>query len=222
MRKIVIVGAGGFGREILWVIRRVNAVNAQFDVVGFCDDAADMQSGVYAGLPLLGSVEDVCRTMSDIAFICAVGNNRARKDVFSRFDKSDVRSVSIIDPTAVIADNVVIGDGCFVGINSVVSVDCNIGSGVIINHNVTVGHDVKVQNFAQLCPGVCVSGGCEIGEGALLGTLAGTIPLKHIGAWATLGAGVTALRNVAEGTSMIRLGTSAGKSEVSTQDGQVI
>jgi sugar O-acyltransferase (sialic acid O-acetyltransferase NeuD family) len=211
MRKIVIVGAGGFGRDVLWVIRRANAVNTQFEVVGFCDDAADMQSGEYAGLPLLGNIENVCHTMSDVVFICAVGDNRARKSVFSRFAKASIESVSIIDPTAVIADNVSVADGCFVGVNSVVSVDCRIGSGVIINHNVTVGHDVKIQNFAQLCPGVCVSGGCEIGEGALLGTLAGTIPQRHIGAWATVGAGVTTLRNVAEGTSMIRLGTIAGK-----------
>ena len=71
------------------------------------------------------------------------------------------------------------------------------------------GHDAQIGDFAQLCPGVCL-GRCEVGEGALLGTLAGTIPLKHVGAWATLGAGSVALRDVAEGAAVVRLAARDG------------
>jgi serine acetyltransferase len=101
-----------------------------------------------------------------------------------------------------------------VGIGSVVSTGARLGAGVIVNHHVCVGHDVAVDNFAQLCPGVNVSGGCEIGEGALLGTNAGTIPLKRVGAWATVGAGTTALRDVADGASMVRLAARTDRAAV--------
>ena len=62
-----------------------------------------------------------------------------------------------------------------------------------------------VGDFAQLCPGVSVSGGCEIGEGALLGSNACTIPLKNVGAWATVGAGCCVLRDVDGGATLARI-----------------
>ena len=90
--------------------------------------------------------------------------------------------VTVVDPSAVIAPDVEIGKGSYVGIGSVVSVGARLGQGVLVNHHVSVGHDVTVGDFAQLCPGVCLAGGCEVGEGALFGTLSGSIPLKKVGA----------------------------------------
>jgi len=81
---------------------------------------------------------------------------------------------------------------------------------VIVNHRVCVGHDVTVGAFAQLCPGVCVSGGCAIGEGALLGTNAGTIPLRRVGAWSVVGAGTMALWDVKDGATIVRCDAEGG------------
>ena len=213
-KRIIIAGASGFGREVAWVLKRMDH---GAEIAGFCDDDPGKAEFVEEVAPYLGGVEETIASYADCSFFCAIGNNQIRKKVCSLFVEAGVDIAKVIDPSSVVAPKVVVGAGSFIGINSVVSVSCSIGSGVIINHNVTVGHDVNVQDFAQLCPGVCVSGGCEIGEGALLGTLAGTIPLKRIGAWATLGAGVTTLRNVPDGTSMIRLGARAGKSEASAR-----
>lgn len=205
MKKIVIVGAGGFGREIAWVIERINAARPIFEILGFCDDAADKQNGVCGAYPLLGSFSEIKGRFGLVGFFCAIGNNRVRQEVTMNAYAQGHEPVSVVDPTAVIAQDVKTGRGCFVGIGSVVSVGSVIREGVIVNHQVCVGHDVMVGGFAQLCPGVCVSGGCEIGEGALLGTQAGTIPLKRVGAWATVGAGMTALRDVEDGATVVRI-----------------
>ena len=205
MKQIVIVGAGGFGREVAWVVERINAAAPQFKLLGFCDDAADKRTGQYGGYPLLGPLSGVKARRDAVGFFCAIGNNRVRRDVFAEGRALGLEPVSLIDPSAVIAPDVEIGRGSFVGVNSVVSVGASLGEGVLVNHQVCVGHDAQIGDFAQLCPGVCVSGGCEAGEGALLGTLAGTIPLKHVGAWATLGAGNVALRDVADGAAVVRL-----------------
>lgn len=205
MKKIVIVGAGGFGLEVAWVIERINGVKATFELVGFCDDAPGKQSGALGGYPLLGRLDGVVEKLEATGFFCAIGNNHVRQEVLAQGRRLGLEPVSILDPEAVIAADVEIGKGSYVGIRSVVSVGTTLGEGVLVNHQVCVGHDVKVGDFAQLCPGVCVSGGCEIGEGALLGTLAGTIPLKRVGAWATVGAGVMALRDVAEGVTLARV-----------------
>jgi len=205
MRELVIVGAGGFGREAAWMVERINAAAPQFELIGFCDDAADKREGQCGGYPLLGPLSGMKAHRGTVGFFCAIGNNRVRQAVMAEGRALGLEPVSLIDPGAVIAPDVEIGRGSFVGIGSVVSVGASLGEGVLVNHQVCVGHDAQIGDFAQLCPGVCVSGGCVIGEGALLGTLAGTIPLKRVGAWATLGAGSVALKDVADGAAVVRL-----------------
>ena len=207
MKKIVIVGAGGFGREVAWVIERINAVKPTFEILGFCDDAADKRDGACGTYPLLGAFGKIKERFGLVGFFCAIGNNRVRQAVMADARAQGHKPVTIVDVCAVVAPDVRLGAGSFVGIGSVVSVGATIGEGVIVNHQICVGHDVAVGDFAQLCPGVCVSGGCEIGEGALLGTLAGTVPLKRVGAWATVGAGTVSLRDVVDGATVVRIST---------------
>lgn len=205
MKKIVIIGASGFGSEVAWVIGRINQVVPEFEVCGFFDDAAQKQSGVFCGYPLLGRF-DAWDGLGELdGFVCAIGKNDRRKAVFEQAVSKGVAPVTLIDPSAVIAPDVRLGDGCYVGIGSVVSCGTRLGAGVLVNHNVTVGHDVEAGPFAQLCPGVRVSGGCYLGEGALMGSNACTIPGVRIGAWSTVGVGVAALRDLPDHGSLVRL-----------------
>lgn len=204
MRKLVIVGASGFGREIAWIVERINRVNPSWNILGFCDDAAEKQNGICGAYPLLGKVENAAERGAE-CFFCAIGNNRARQAVTARAAAAGLEPVTLADPTAVTAPDAVIGAGGYVGIGSVVSTGARLGAGVLVNHQVCVGHDVTAGDFAQLCPGVCVSGGCAVGEGALLGSNSTVIPLKKIGAWSVLGAGTTALRDIPDGATIVRL-----------------
>jgi sugar O-acyltransferase (sialic acid O-acetyltransferase NeuD family) len=205
MKKIIILGASGFGKEIAWVIDRMNQAGSELGLIGFCDDAPDKQRGTFGGLPLLGSVEEAAAHLPGSRFICAIGNNRARQSVVARACAAGLLPHTLIDPTAVIAPDTTIGVGSFIGIGSIVSVGAIIGNHVIVNHQACVGHDVTIADFAQVCPGARISGGSDIGEGALLGTNASTIPLTVMGAWSTLGAGTTALSNIPEYTTLARL-----------------
>jgi len=208
MRRIVLIGAGGFGREAAWVIGRINAVKPQFELLGFCDDAAEKLAGRCGNYPLLGPLEEVSGRFGKVGFFCAIGDNQIRKRVMLDAVNMGHEPVTLVDPAAAIAPDAVIGAGSYAGMGSVISVGARLGQGVLVNHQVCVGHDVEIGDFAQLCPGVCVSGGCRIGEGAFLGTLAGTIPLKRVGAWATVGAGSVALRDVADNATVVRLSRS--------------
>ena len=205
MRKLVIVGASGFGREIAWIVERINSAKRMFEMLGFCDDADDKQTGMCGAYPLLGRIEAAAKSGAEV-FFCAVGNNRARQSVTARALALGLKPVTLIDPSAAIAPDAVLGEGGYMGIGSVVSTGARLGAGVIVNHHVTVGHDVRIGGFAQLCPGVRVSGGCQLGEGVLMGSNAVAIPLKRIGDWATLGAGSTAFADIPAGTTRVKLG----------------
>ncbi len=202
MKSVVIVGAGGFGREVAWVAGRMQPA---LRVVGFCDDDPSRAAGVTVHAPYLGTVAEALQQFSDAGFFCAIGDNMVRRNIFVMFDNAGVAVVTVADPTAVVARGARIGAGTFIGANAVVSTGCALGRGCIVNHNVTVGHDVTAGGFVQLCPGVRVSGGCRIGAGALLGSNSCTIPGRTMGSWSTLGAGAVLLKDLDEGGSLVRL-----------------
>jgi sugar O-acyltransferase (sialic acid O-acetyltransferase NeuD family) len=204
MRKLVIIGASGFGREVAWIAARINGAAPRFEVLGFLDDAADKQAGAFGGYPLLGRVEQAAACGAEL-FFCAIGDNRARQAVTARAITAGLEPLTLIDPSAAVAPDAALGSGSYVGFGSVVSTGARLGAGVIVNHHVTVGHDAAVGDFAQLCPGVRVSGGCVLGAGALLGSNACVIPGVKVGAWATVGAGSAALRDVADGGALVRI-----------------
>ena len=205
MKRCVIIGASGFGKEIAWVICRINSLAPSIELIGFCDDASEKQSGSYAGYSLLGSIENGVTALAGCRFICAIGNNRMRQHVTARANAAGLIPLTIVDPTACIAPDAIIGEGSYIGIGSVVSTGATLGCGVIVNHQACVGHDVTLGDFSQVCPGARISGGCAIGEGALLGTNAAVIPLKKMGPWSILGAGATAMRDIPDGATIVRL-----------------
>ena len=201
--KLVIVGAGGFGREAAWT-----AETAGFEIAGVCDDDPGGASRC-AGRRFLGSIEEASRSLAaeggEPCFFVAIGRNAVRRALFERARAVGWKAAAVVSPNAVVAPGVLVGAGAYVGPGSVVSVGARLGRGAIVNNLASIGHDVSVGDFAQICPGAAVSGGCVIGEEALLGTNATVIPLKRIGAGATLGAGALALRDIADGESIVRL-----------------
>jgi len=200
---MILIGASGFGREILWVCRR-----AGLQVAGFCDDAAERQAGTFCDLPLLGAVEQAAAHLgAGTRFHIAVGDNRARQRLAERALAVGWQPAAVIDPSAILAPDAVVEEGAYVGAGSVVSCLARVARFAIVNHHVTVGHDAEIGAFAQLCPGVRVSGGCALGTGAFLGSNAVVIPQRTLGAWAILGAGAVAMRDMADGDALVRLPT---------------
>ncbi|MBR4172649.1 MAG: acetyltransferase [Kiritimatiellae bacterium] len=204
MKQIVILGAGGLGREIVWVIERIQQIRPTYEILGFCDDAPALKAGTCANYPLLGKLADATFP-AGTSFFCAIGNNKIRKAVFAQAIEKGLVPETILDPTAVIAPNASLGTGSYVGIGSVVSVGAKLGTGTIVNHHVCIGHDVQAEDWCQFSPGVCISGECTLGEGVLVGTLGGTIQQRTIGPWATIGAGLVTLRDIPAETTRVRL-----------------
>ncbi len=199
MKRVVILGAGGFGGEAAWILSRMPG---GYTCAGFCDDAPDFASGSRFGLPLLGPLEGVREAA--LLFHCAVGRNALRRALTARALAHGWQPLSLIDPSALIAPTATIGAGCFIGPGALVSAGAALGGGVIVNHQATAGHDCRIGDFAQLCPGARVSGGCALGEEALMGSNAVAVPGIAIGRGAVVAAGAAALKNVDPGATLIR------------------
>ena len=198
---LVIVGCGGLGREVLWAARRAQALTPDWtaELVGFTAEMAPEGGSVVDGLPFLGllgpDLAAGCRT-APTHYICAIGDNQARKRICARMEALGLRPKSVLDPSVLIAPGVEVGPGTYVGAGSILSPSANLGAHVVVNQGCTIGHDATVGAFAQVCPGARVSGWAIVGEGALLGSNAVVAPKVSVGAWSILAAASMASRDL--------------------------
>ena len=202
MEKLVIVGAGGFGREIAATVGAINRREPRFDLLGFCDDAAGARGRVVAGLPVLGTIEDVAAgSAAPVRFFCAVGSNEAREKVAERGRARGWLAAGIIDPSAVVGPRTEVGEGAYIAALCVVSVDVRIGRHAILNQACSLGHDAMIGDFAQICPGARVSGFAKVGRSAFMGSNAVLGPGGTLGDGSVLGASSFATREVPPGAT---------------------
>lgn len=207
MRDLFIVGAGGFGREAVWTVERINRANQQplWNVIGFADDDPKKATGNFEGYPMLGSVEKASKDHPGSSVFIAIGDNKIRAEIYKRLRGHDFPA--LIDPSAQVSPTTEFKHGTFIAPEAVVSVGTDIGKFVIINARAGVGHDTTVGDFANICPGVSLSGHTTIGEGAFMGTNSCTAPGMTVGAGATVACGTPVLKNVEPGATLSPFGT---------------
>ena len=56
IKPIVIVGAGGMGRDTQWLIERINEEEPTYEILGYIDDGIQ-QGSIIDGYPILGGMK---------------------------------------------------------------------------------------------------------------------------------------------------------------------
>lgn len=203
-RDIMIVGAGGFGREAVWTLERINTDSPVWNVIGFADDDPAKAEGSLEGYPMLGAIEKASHDHPGAAVFVAIGDNVIREKIYRRLRGHDFPVV--IDPSAEVAPTAEIRHGSFVGPKAVVSVGTELGKFVIVNARAGIGHDTKMGDFSQACPGVTLSGHTTVGERAFIGSNACTVNGIVIGAGAKVAAGMPVYKNIGAGETLSPFG----------------
>jgi sugar O-acyltransferase (sialic acid O-acetyltransferase NeuD family) len=201
MQRLVIAGAGGFGREVFAMIRDINQVQRTWEVLGFLDDNLASLDGLPLYPPVLGPI-DHYRSLQSPHVVCAVANPPVRKQLVERLDAQGARWATIIHPTAGVGLGSTLGKGCIVCVRSIVTVDLRIGNHVHINCLASSGHDTCIGDFCTLSGHVDICGHAILEEGAFLGSHATILPNVRIGAWARVGAGSVVIRDVPPGKTV--------------------
>ena len=195
MKDIYIVGAGGFGREVLWLIQRINNVNFEWNIKGFIDDNKSIQNTTIDEYPVVGTIDDL-KTI-DGYIVVAIGNSHVKKNVIERISSiSNVKFATLIDPSVIISNRVNIGEGCIICAGNIITVDITIGNHVILNLDCTVGHDAIINDFVTVYPSVNISGNTRIGVCSEIGTGTKIIQGSFICDNVILGAGATVVKDI--------------------------
>lgn len=197
-RPLVIVGAGGLGREVLMLVRQLNEMRLQWDVLGFYDDQQPADLERLHDLPYLGTIADLNATTETVYAAVAVGNSHHRAAVVGRLTSPHLHFATLIHPSVTLRgyQNVQVGPGSIVTQGCVFTCDIVIGRHVLLNLGCTIGHDAVLEDFCSLMPHANVGGEAHLESAVYLGTNATVINKVRVGARTIVGAGAVAVRDL--------------------------
>ncbi len=205
MKKIVLFGAGGFGREVAYLIERINMFQKPtYELLGFLVEKKFLKSGMKVnGYPVLGD-EQWLYEHPDVVCTCTIADVDAKARIQTTLMEKGVIFETIIAPGVRIAPKyTTIGVGCVIYSDVGISVNVNIGDGVLLNAGVAIGHETNIGKYTSIMPGTRISGRCQIGEQVSIGGHSFIVPRKKIGDHAVVAAGSVVFSNVKSRTTVL-------------------
>ena len=201
--RVLIVGAGGLGREVLATVLAMAAAGTDIACHGFLVDSQYGSPSNIHGFPVYRDLVPLHEN-PELQVVVALGNPASRRRAAHRIEAAaGPRFATVLHPALSIGTNVTIGAGTMTVGPASVTTDVRIGRHVLINPLVSVSHDCCLADFATLGPSVALAGGVGVDEGAELGVGACVIPRQTVGAWSMVGAGSTVIRPVAPNTTVV-------------------
>lgn len=191
MKKLIIIGASGFGMEVLWLAERCGR-----KILGFLDDTLEKQGTTLLGVPILGVIDNWV-SYDDCEFIIAIGSPRGRNLIASKMNQLGAPVfTSLIDPSAIIGKEVSIQDGSIVCAGVICTVKVDIGLHAIVNLNTTIGHESILGDYCTIAPNASISGNVTCGDMVEIGTGAKIREKISIGSGSVIGMGSVLTKNV--------------------------
>ncbi|WP_270888471.1 acetyltransferase [Pedococcus sp. 5OH_020] len=203
MNPVVIVGTGGFGREVFAIIEALRASGGDWVVEGFVDDhprAEDLERVASLGTRVVGSVATLASRRSTFDAVIAVGSAAARRAIDAALASSPVSFPSLVHPDATLGLEIRASPGVVIAAGARLSTNITLGRHVHVDQNVTVGHDSVLHDFTRLNPQACISGSVTVGPGSTVGANATVLQGLAVGSSCTVGAGAVVTRDVRDGS----------------------
>lgn len=201
MKNLVIVGASGFGREILQWVKDCNANGESWEVKGFIDDNLDALNTYPCDKKIIGSITSY-DILDDDYFVVAIAIPAIKKRIVEDLKLRGAKFAAIIHPTAIVGDYCSLGEGIVITPRAKISPNVTIGNFVTILGS-AVGHDAVLSDYCTITGNCSVNGHVHLGEGVFVGSNACIAPGKKIGAWAYVGMGSMVISNVKPDTKVM-------------------
>lgn len=194
MEKIYIIGAGGFAREVAWLIENINEKTPKFEIMGFIDENLENRGKELNGYKVLGNIDYLNQIDEETNVIIAIGTGKVREEIVAKIKNK--RYPALIHPNVIVSKSVEIGEGSIICASNILTTNIIIGKHVIINLDSTIGHDAILQDYVTVLPGVHISGNTEIKSKTMIGT--GTVIIQgvKIGEEAIIGAGAVVVKEI--------------------------
>lgn len=197
MKDLIIVGAGGFGRELLEWVKDINDIALTWNVLGFIDDNANALDGYQCDYSIIGCISGWQPNQKEF-FALAIAEPHIKEKVVTALKDKGARFAQIIHPLAKICSFCEYGEGIVMYPYSGIGPNCRVGDFVTLLSS-GLGHDAVVDDYATVSSYCGISGHSHIGKRAFLASHAVIPPGKKVGDDAYVGAGSIVIRNIPAG-----------------------
>jgi len=194
MYNIIIVGAGGFGREVyLWA--KDSFSKDQYKIKGFLDDNPKILNNYNMDIGIIGDLDGYEIKKQD-RFVFAIGDIDVKKYLVTKLKEKGAKFLTLIHPTAIVANTAKIGQGVIICPFVTVSDYVQLGDFVMMNIYSSCGHDAKVGDYCILSPYATLNGFVILEDEVFLGTHTTVIPGKRVGYRSKISANSVVMRDV--------------------------
>lgn len=185
MKQLLILGAGGMGKEMFYIAKSCQGYGTEFEIKGFLDfPNSDWNTNIYP--PILG-LEDEYEIQPNDVFTCSIGEMKLKKKICEKMKTRGARfqtlickdaqvnvtavvgEGTIIDHFSIVGSDTVIGENCLIQAYSVIGHDCEVGNYVRIDNQCTCVGGTKMLNGSTVHTGSVINHGVVVGENAVVG-----------------------------------------------------
>lgn len=211
---IVVVGAGGFGREVVDVVDALNAAaedsgasDLPWELLGVLDDApseVNLERLAERSVAFLGGVDDFLgRTDPGVGYAVGIGSPAVRRAIADKCDAAGLVAATLVHPSVTMGARVTVGPGSVVCAGVRITTNIQIGRHVHLNLNATVGHDTLIEDYVSINPLASISGDCVVESGVLVGVAGVLLNGVRVGHDATVGGSACVVKDVAPGATVV-------------------
>lgn len=199
-RKVVVVGASGFGRETLDTLVAMQNNGDRFEIVGVVDDSpsqVNLTRLEERGIRYLGTTANFLQSnRSGVFYLLGIGNPQIREKIVRQFDSAGLKAFVAVHPTAIIGTKSEMSPGTVICAGAILSTNIRLGRHVHVNPNVTIGHDSSIGDFVSLNPNSTISGDVILGNRVLVGAASTVLQQIQVQNDCIIGAMALVTRNV--------------------------
>lgn len=198
-KDLVIIGAGDFGREVSFVVERLNQQGADWNLLGFVDDDERTWGTIVDSYPVLGPVSHLRELGGPVWTVCSIGSGSIRARVMEKvLSWPGISLATLLDPSVIVGRGSLVGAGSVVCPGTVLAINVSLGTHTIVNLNCTIGHDTVLEDCCTVHPGSNLSGKVRVGRCTDIGTGTKIIQGMSVAPYTILGAGAVVVKDIIE------------------------
>jgi len=167
--QTAIYGAGGFGREVAWLLDFCNQRRDRYEILCFIDDDPALHGKILNGIRVMG-FNEAREEYPSIHLVRGIGSVRASVEAIRKAKYAGLNFLTVIHPNTECSQYVTFGKGTVVCSGNIFTTNVIVGDYVQVNLNCTIGHDVRLGDYTTIAPGVHISGYVHVGKRVYIGT----------------------------------------------------
>ena len=199
--KLIVFGSGEFGVLIANIINFLD----EYEIVAFGDDNSTkigtklVEKDIYSMIDLIEfSKENKIKSA-----ICAIGNNKIRKEKYHYLKNKNFRMISVVHPKALIDSNVSFGKNVIIEMGTAIHTQSKIGNNVFLGGDALIGHHNIIGNHVLIGGNVSLGGSVKIDDCVSIGVGASIKPGIKVGKGSVVGVGAAVVKDVEPYTTVV-------------------